>query len=176
MTQSILAGVQIFDIPRYDDIRGSFFKTYTTQLFSSAGISFTLQEEFFSISQKNVLRGMHFQIPPHDHNKIVMCLCGRVLDVLLDLRKDSPTYGKHSQLELNGDSTKSVWIPRGIAHGFLSLEDNTLMSYKTDSAYSWEHDVGIKWDSFGMDWGQGNYLISHRDQLHQSFVDFHSPF
>jgi dTDP-4-dehydrorhamnose 3,5-epimerase len=140
----------------------------------SVGLDFSLHEEFFSVSHKNVIRGMHFQTPPFDHSKMVCCINGRVLDVLLDMRSQSEAYGEHVAFELGSDSRRFVWIPKGVAHGFLSLEDNSIVSYKTDSSYSRENDVGVRWDSFGMSWGDGAWIVSERDRIHPSFADYRS--
>ncbi len=149
----------------FADARGAFIKTYHTDLFREAGIpAFTLREEFFSVSQKDVLRGMHFQVPPHDHAKIVYCVAGAVLDVVVDIRRSSRTYGEHARVDLTADNRKILYIPKGFAHGFLSMADGTTMIYKTDAIYAPEHDTGIRWDRFGFTWPVAAPVVSERDR------------
>jgi dTDP-4-dehydrorhamnose 3,5-epimerase len=161
----------------FTDNRGDFVKTYQAEAFSELGISFTPVEEFFSTSHKGVLRGMHFQLPPHEHDKLVYCVRGRVLDVLLDLRKDSPTYGKSVSAELSRENHHQLYIPRGVAHGFLSMEDESVLVYKTTTVHAPSYDTGIRWDSFGFQWPEGgNFIISTRDQQFPHQQAFNSPF
>lgn len=136
----------------------------------------TVREEFFSTSSKDVLRGMHFQTPPHAHQKLIYCITGRVLDVLLDLRRSSPTYGQSIALELSAANRHVLFVPVGFAHGFLSLEDHSCLVYKTDAVHAPQHDAGIRWDSFGFDWPADSPLISGRDLTHPEFSEFRSPF
>lgn len=160
----------------FADERGTFFKTFQAEQFSAAGLAFEWREEFYSASRKNVIRGMHFQLPPYDHDKLVYCLRGRALDVVLDLRRSSETYGHHLAIHLDSVEGHGLLIPRGLAHGFLSLTDDVLMAYKTSSAHAPDHDKGIRWDSFGFDWGVEGPIVSKRDCGHQAFCDFNSPF
>lgn len=157
------------------DQRGIFVKTWHPDLFSPHGIRMPLAEEFFSVSGRGVIRGMHFQTPPHDHEKIVYCPAGRVLDVVLDLRR-GPTFGAVSCWELSAENGFVIHIPRGFAHGFLAREDNSVMIYKTSTVYSPEHDAGIAWDSFGFNWPVDCPVLSERDREHPSFASFESPF
>lgn len=172
-----LYGVHLLQPKIFKDHRGDFIKTYHSYIFEDLGISFTPQEEFISTSHKGVLRGMHFQMPPHDHAKLVYCISGRVLDVLLDLRRESPTYGQTASAELSGKNHHQFYMPKGIAHGFLSLEDNSVMVYKSSSVHSPEHDTGITWDSFGFKWPEKEKIItSERDQMFLPLSQFKSPF
>jgi dTDP-4-dehydrorhamnose 3,5-epimerase/CDP-3, 6-dideoxy-D-glycero-D-glycero-4-hexulose-5-epimerase len=118
---------------------------------------------------------MHFQMPPHDHVKVVYCAAGAVLDVLLDLRAGS-AYGNLASAHLSGDEPHILWIPKGIAHGFLSLTDNSLMIYKTSSEHAPTHDAGIRYDSFGFNWAIDDPILSDRDRQHIALADFTSPF
>lgn len=171
-----LPGVVHISHKRFEDNRGSFVKTYSHKLFSENDALTDLKEEFYSSSKKGVLRGMHFQTPPHDHAKVAYCPLGSVLDVLLDLRQGL-TYGKTTSFLLTAANPSTLIIPKGIAHGFLSLEENSIMVYKTTTDYASSHDAGIKWDSFGFDWKlEGNPILSKRDANHSSFSDFVSPF
>jgi dTDP-4-dehydrorhamnose 3,5-epimerase/CDP-3, 6-dideoxy-D-glycero-D-glycero-4-hexulose-5-epimerase len=171
-----LPGTFVLEPRLFEDNRGDFVKTYHKNLFLDFRIDFTPTEEFFSTSHKDVLRGMHFQLPPHAHSKLVYCIRGAVLDVIVDLRKESPSYGKHVAIELSEENHLLFFIPKGFGHGFLSLEDNSVMVYKTDHAYVPESDTGIRYDSFGYDWPAKDPLISERDLNFETLKGFPSPF
>jgi dTDP-4-dehydrorhamnose 3,5-epimerase len=173
--KEILPGVHRLGLKRLADARGDFVKTFSRSVYGAAGVSFDFAEEYYSTSHKDVIRGMHFQIPPHDHGKIVYCAVGAVRDVLLDLRK-GPGYGKAVSLVLSADAPELLVIAKGVAHGFAALQDNSLMVYKTNTEYAPQHDRGIRWDSFGFDWKVSNPLLSDRDKLHPPFAEFASPF
>jgi dTDP-4-dehydrorhamnose 3,5-epimerase len=176
---SPLPDVKIISGFNAEDDRGKFVKSFHEEKLAEIGVRMTIREEFYSISSKGVLRGMHFQVPPHAHQKLVYCIRGRVLDVVLDLRKDKSTYGKFASFELSEKVHNIVYIPVGFAHGFLSLEDDSCLIYKTDHVYEPESDAGILWSSFGYDWPDLEGLpprISDRDRGHQEFRSFHSPF
>lgn len=159
------------------DERGTFLKTYHEKLWREAGLPpLVMAEEFWSSSARGVLRGMHFQLPPYHQEKLVTCTAGRVLDVLLDLRRDEPTFGQSWSVELSAESGKSLFISRGIAHGFLSLEDGSVMLYKTSTVHSAMHDAGIRWDSIGVSWPISEPIISDRDRVHPPLSRFASPF
>jgi dTDP-4-dehydrorhamnose 3,5-epimerase len=174
----ILPNTYLIKLNRSNDERGSFVKTFNRS--SLGGISpevgnFDFQEEFYSISNENVLRGMHFQLPPHQHDKIVYCASGVVCDVLLDLRSGE-NYGKYFTFCLNSEIPEILFIPEGVAHGFMSLSNNSLMVYKTSSEYSPEHDFGIHYNTFGYTWINQEPIVSTRDQKHIDFSKFKSPF
>lgn len=177
----LLPGAYVVHLNRFQDARGSFVKTYAKSVFDEALAcvpsvgSFDFREEFYSTSAKNVIRGMHFQLPPHDHVKLVYCAVGVVIDVLLDLRQ-GPGYGKTASVQLDADAPSLVVIPKGIAHGFRSLTDGSLMVYKTSTEHAPTHDAGIRFDSFGFDWQCAQPILSARDAGHPAFADFHSPF
>jgi dTDP-4-dehydrorhamnose 3,5-epimerase len=162
--------------PTSRDARGLFVKTFHEQWHQALGISFVIREEFYSISAKGVLRGMHFQAPPAAHSKMVYCLRGRVLDVCLDMRRNSPRFGQAFACELNVTDREVLFIPPGFAHGFASLEDDSLMVYKTDVVHTPELDRGILWDSFGFKWPFEQPILSNRDRSFQRWNDFTSPF
>ena len=134
-----------------------------------------LVECFFSINKKDVIRGMHFQLPPDDHSKLVYATQGRILDIILDIRKGSPTYGMFASIEISSDNNKAIYMPKGVAHGFCCLTDATMV-YLTSTMHSPSSDSGIKWDSFGMSWPVTDPIISERDQSFNSFSDINSPF
>jgi dTDP-4-dehydrorhamnose 3,5-epimerase len=145
------------------DPRGVFIKTYHLDSFKQIGISESFPEEYFSVSKKDVLRGMHFQKPPAEHSKIVYCTSGVAFDVVLDLRRSSPTYGTHATFELAYDNLFMLYIPTGCAHGFLALVDNTMLFYRVSTQYNPICDTGILWNSFNCAWPAGEKLLSSRD-------------
>jgi dTDP-4-dehydrorhamnose 3,5-epimerase len=171
-----LPGLFLGEPKCFVDPRGSFVKTFHEDTLRAQGLAFTLREEFYSTSRAGVLRGMHFQKPPMDHTKIVTCLSGKVRDVVVDLRKGSPTYGRAAGFELSSQNRAVLWISPGLAHGFLALEDQSLVHYKTSSVHSPECDFGIRWDSFGYDWGVTEPLLSERDAAFPRLEEFASPF
>jgi dTDP-4-dehydrorhamnose 3,5-epimerase len=172
----LLPGVRVQSLQRRHDARGDFVKTYAASTFNvTSDEAFVMREEFYSTSARDVVRGMHLQIPPHEHTKVVCCVRGAVLDVLLDLRR-GPGYGRVASVMLSSDEPASLVIPVGIAHGFRSLVDGTIMVYKTSSEHSPTHDVGIRWNSIGFDWGISNPLVSPRDAAHPVLAEFASPF
>jgi len=158
-----LNGAFILDLPAFKDERGVFSKCFQDSVFRSAGIDFVLRESYFSLSARDVIRGMHFQLPPHQHSKIVYCPQGAILDVIVDLRRDSSTYGQCEAQELSAENHKAFYIPEGFAHGFRALTDDALTCYLVSSEYSRDHDTGIRYDSFGFDWQTETPLLSARD-------------
>lgn len=168
---------QVIQCPLFKDARGTFFKPFSAPtLKQKLGFDFRPAETFFSVSNKNVLRGFHFQLPPWDLGKIVFCLKGRILDVAVDLRKNSPHYGQTKDCQLDADSGSALYIPKGFGHAFLSLEDETIVGYLTDSPHSPNHDSGILWSSVNYPWPVENPLVSDRDKLFVPLKDFQSPF
>ncbi len=158
------------------DDRGSFVKTFHDGLFRDFGLTFSIKEEFFSTSGKDVLRGMHFQLPPANHAKLVYCIKGAVLDVVMDIRRSSSTYGQVYAEELSEGRRNAVFIPSGFAHGFLTLTSESVMIYKTDAVYAPQYDAGIRWDSFGFPWGVTAPILSERDAHLPLWKGFTSPF
>lgn len=173
--RELLPGARLVTLRKFSDQRGSFTKTFAFSVFQANGESFNFKEEFYSFSHKDVVRGMHFQLPPHDHVKLVYCATGAVLDVLVDLRR-GPGQGRVASVVLSGDQPSLLIIPKGIAHGFKSLQDNSLMVYKTSTEHAPSHDAGVRWDSIGFDWDVRQPTISARDAAHPTLADFASPF
>ena len=171
-----LSGAALITLPAFNDARGSFIKTFQDSFFKQSAIDFELKESYFSVSHKEVIRGMHFQLPPHHHAKVVFCPHGSILDVLVDLRRQSPTYGQYFATELSAANHKAFYIPAGFAHGFKTLEDHTITYYLVSSEHSKEQDAGILYNSFGMDWQLNDPIISERDLAFPSLADFDSPF
>ena len=160
----------------FSDSRGSFQKIFNSQLYKDLTLDFDLKEFYYSISHKNVIRGLHFQIPPHDHTKMVFVSQGEILDVVIDLRKNSETFGKLFSTRLNSSDGNSLFIPSGFAHGFLALTDNTIVNYMQTSQYHKESDSGILYSSIDFDWGVSNPIVSERDLSFVSFDQFKTPF
>ena len=171
-----IIGLKIINAKVFKDNRGYFLKTFNDEIFTSHAINLNIKETYFSVSHKDVIRGMHFQIPPHDHIKIVYVPAGRILDVVLDLRNGSPTYGETFSCELSGNNGKVMLIPSGLGHGFKSLEDNTITTYMQTSCYAPNHDCGIRYDSFNFDWNCETPTISKRDMSFETLNDFNPPF
>lgn len=173
-----LCGAFVVEPFVHSDERGRFVKNFHARELADVGLRFELREEFYSVSDRGVLRGMHFQAPPYAHQKLVSCLAGRVLDVLVDLRRGSATYGESCSLELAVERPRMLWVPVGLAHGFLSLENGSCVTYKTDREHAPLHDGGIRWDSFGFDWplAAEELIVSPRDRSHPTLAEFASPF
>ena len=173
-----LDGLLICEPDVFTDERGEFAKTLAPDFISSFGAGFSVAEEFYTNSRKNVIRGMHFQVPPKAHNKLVYCVKGKVLDVVVDLRKNSRTYLKAIGHELSASNRLMIFIPKGLAHGFLSLEDDSCMVYKTDVAYSPSEDKGVDWRSIDFAWPKidGLPIVSPRDSAHPPISSYDSPF
>lgn len=161
---------------KFQDKRGSFTKVFSKKIFIDNGLEHQFEEDYFSISKKGVLRGLHFQNPPFEHAKLVHCLSGEIFDVILDIRKDSNTYGKFDIINLNSEKSNLIYIAPGIAHGFYSLSNNTIVNYKTTSIYSKEHDRGILWNSLNIPWPDDNPIVSIRDSNFKRFNEFSSKF
>jgi len=158
------------------DSRGGFTKIFSAPDYFTAGLDLDIKETYYSISNQNVIRGMHFQLPPCDHAKIVHVISGAVTDVVLDLRKSSPTYKKVFSFGLNAEDNVALYIPKGFAHGFRCLEDNTIMLYQVTSAYKRICDTGILYNSIPFDWGVDEPIVSDRDMTFERLDDFISPF
>lgn len=169
--------IKIIELFDNKDNRGEFVKLYNEEFYLDKEINFSIKELYYSVSNKNVVRGMHFQLPPFDHEKVVHLISGKIVDVVVDLRKKSCMYGKYTAIELSGINKKAIYIPKGFAHGFITLEDNTIMQYCVSSVYNRDCDSGIRYDSFGYDWSSnGDLVISERDLSFIGIDEFISPF
>ncbi len=160
----------------FRDLRGAFVKTFHEPSFEAAGLRTDWREGIYSVSARGVIRGMHFQLPPADHAKLVYCVSGRVVDVIVDLRRGSPTYGEHRCVELDSEQGTGVYVPSGCAHGFVALSEGATVRYDVTSVHSPEHDAGIAWDSFGFDWPIADPILSDRDRQQPRLDQFDSPF
>ncbi len=158
-----IAGLCLLYPFRQSDNRGSFLKLHHSPTLSAAGLASNFPESFLSVSSQNTIRGMHFQKAPAQHVKVVTCLAGKAIDVILDMRPHSATLGKHLAFILEAQSSPQIYIPEGCAHGFLAIADNTTMHYMVTSVHAPLHDCGIRYDSFGYEWPCQEPIISDRD-------------
>jgi len=178
--------VQKFDIeglaliePRvFEDERGYFFESYNQDFFNREVADVQFLQDNQSLSAKGVLRGLHFQAPPYDQGKLVRVIKGAVIDVAVDIRKSSPTFGQHVSVKLSEQNQLIFWIPAGFAHGFLSLEDDTIFSYKCTNVYHAASEGAIRYDDpqIDIDWGIENPLVSEKDLEAALLENFSSPF
>jgi dTDP-4-dehydrorhamnose 3,5-epimerase/CDP-3, 6-dideoxy-D-glycero-D-glycero-4-hexulose-5-epimerase len=167
-----IEGVFIIDNFNAADDRGLFVKSFNKNTFKENNLDFEIRESYYSISNKNVIRGMHFQLPPYDHEKLVYVPKGSILDVIVDLRKKSKTYKQHISINLSEENKKSIFIPKGLAHGFKSMKDGTITVYNVASEYNADFDSGIKFDSFDFNWDSKDIVMSNRDKEFQSLDSF----
>lgn len=170
--ETSLPGCRLIRAFQADDARGSFTKVFSA---GSCG-RFSLGEVFITTSNQGVLRGMHLQEPPHAHHKLVFCPRGRAYDVLVDLRLGSPTRGKLYECELSAASGVALSIAPGVAHGFLALDDDTVMLYCTTEPHAPESDKGVHWDSIGAAWPMAPDVVSERDKALPPLGSYASPF
>ena len=172
-------GVFLIKPQVFKDNRGHFFESFSSKKFNEAtGLDVQFVQENQSLSSKNVLRGLHFQHPPFAQAKLVSVIKGEVLDVVVDIRKESDTYGEYIAENLNEENHHQLFIPEGMAHGFLTLKDDTIFSYKCSNYYYKGSEDGIIWNDSNLkiDWKIKNPLVSEKDQLAQNFTSFVSPF
>ena len=173
-----LKGVIEYTPKKIGDSRGWFMESYNRQALEKLGVNVAFVQDNQSFSFKNVLRGLHFQKPPFAQAKLVRVLTGRALDVIVDIRKDSPTYGQHLMVELDAEKSNQLFIPAGFAHGFLNLEDNTTFFYKCSDYYNKESEGGLLWNDpdLNISWNVTDPVISDKDLVQPVFKDFISPF
>ena len=162
----------------FTDERGWFSELYKEANYNELIGDSTFVQDNISCSKKNVLRGLHFQAPPFAQAKLVTVLSGKVLDVVVDCRKSSNTYGKYFSVVLDSEKKEQLYIPRGFAHGFISLENDTHFLYKCDGQYNKESEMTLLWDDpdLAIDWGADNPLISSKDLVGVNWKEFNSPF
>ncbi len=173
-----LEGLVVIKPKIFEDDRGYFFESYNKNTFTNSGLNLDFVQDNQSLSQKGVLRGLHFQNPPHAQGKLVRVINGAVLDIAVDIRKNSPTYGKWYGLELTEKNKWMLYIPGGFAHGFLTLENNTIFSYKCTNTYHKESEGCILWNDkdINIDWNVQNPLLSPKDLQGTVFKEFTSQF
>ena len=163
----------------YEDERGYFFESFSKEKFKALGLDLDFVQDNESKSQKNVLRGLHFQKPPYAQGKLVRVVKGAVLDVAVDLRAGSETYGQWEAVELSEENKLMYWIPPGFAHGFLTLRDETVFTYKCTNVYNRESEGSLLWNDtdLNIDWGAtSNLILSEKDQNAPIFKQFNTPF
>lgn len=164
----------------WKDDRGYFFESFSTEKFAEAGIRESFVQDNQSLSQRGTLRGLHAQAAPFAQGKLVRVIRGSVIDVAVDIRKNSVTYGKHVQVELSESNFKMLWIPPGFLHGFVTLEDNTIFSYKVSNLYNKGAEIGVRWNDpfLNIDWqlSEPEILLSDKDLALPLMSDFVSPF
>lgn len=174
-----IEGLVIIETKKYVDERGCFFESYQHQKFCAyLGEEITFVQENESMSKINVIRGLHFQKPPFAQGKLVRVSYGKVIDIVVDIRSNSITYGKTFAIELSQENGKQLWIPEGFAHGFVSLEKNSLLNYKCTNYYNQPSEDAIYWKSnnLAINWGVENPIVSDKDQIAKDFSTFVSPF
>ena len=166
-------------INKIGDVRGYFMETYSRPFFAEYGLQTEWVQENQSLSEKkSTVRGLHFQLPPAAQAKLIRAIRGAILDVFVDLRKDSETFGQWDAVRLSEENCKAVYVPRGFAHGFCTLSEQTIIQYKVDNPYAPECDSGIRWNDpdIKIDWETKNPVLSAKDEKLQFFKDFVSPF
>jgi dTDP-4-dehydrorhamnose 3,5-epimerase len=163
-------------LPVHVDYRGRFVKAFHAPTFSAHGLLTVYDEDFFSVSRQNVLRGFHFMTPPFNGVKLVIVIQGRIMDSILDLRQRSPTYGQHQCFELDGERGDALYLAPGIAHAFLTLSETAIVGYKSEFPHSPAHDAGVRWDSTPVQWPTEDPVISERDLALPPLKQLSNPF
>lgn len=179
ITRTNIAGLIIIEPTVFGDDRGYFFESFNLNKWEElVGEVPNFIQDNESMSHKNVLRGLHFQKPPYAQGKLVRVVKGSVLDVAVDIRKNSPTYGEHYKVILSEENKLQLYIPEGFAHGFLTLEDNTIFNYKCTNLYHKESEGGLMWNDkkLNIDWGVLSPILSEKDVLYKNFHIFTSPY
>jgi dTDP-4-dehydrorhamnose 3,5-epimerase len=176
--ESELKGLYVIKPRVFEDARGYFFESYNKESFAKSGLNLDFVQDNQSLSQKGVLRGLHFQNPPFAQGKLVRVITGAVFDVAVDIRKSSKTYGKWFGLKLSEQNKWMMYIPEGFAHGFLTLENNTVFSYKCTGFYKKEAEDCLLWNDpgIGIQWGTEDVLLSDKDKTGKLIGNFQSQF
>ena len=179
VTETFIKGLFVIKPRVFEDPRGYFFESFNNQVFEKSGLNLDFVQDNQSLSQKGVLRGLHFQNPPHAQGKLVRVITGAVYDVAVDIRKDSPTFGKYFGLELTESNKWMMYIPPGFAHGFVTLENNTIFSYKCTNYYNKASEGCLLWNdpAIGIDWKLNvEPLLSDKDKEGKRLKDLESQF
>ena len=178
--KTAIPDVYIIEPSVFGDERGYFLESFNLEKFKENIYPINFVQDNVSKSSKGVLRGLHFQKPPFEQAKLVRCIKGTVIDVAVDIRRGSPTYGKHVTIELSGENKRQLFVPRGFAHGFSVLSESAVFAYKVDNSYAPESDSGIRYDDkeLNIDWGlsEEDIQLSVKDENLSFFKDFDSPF
>lgn len=175
---TLIDGLVVIKPRVFEDERGYFFESWNKSNTENAGINLEFVQDNESLSQKGVLRGFHFQAPPYEQGKLVRVIKGSVLDVAVDIRKGSPTYGHYHKEVLSEENKTQFWVPPGFAHGFLTLEDDTIFAYKCTNLYNKASEGSVIWNDpdINIDWGIENPILSEKDIEAPLLKDFKSPF
>ena len=180
ITPTPLQDVFVFEPQVFGDQRGYFFESFNPDKVRSVLGETIFVQDNESLSSKGVLRGLHFQRPPFTQTKLIRCVQGEILDVVVDLRKASPGYGKYFSIRLSGENKKQIFVPKGFAHGFVVLSEKAIITYKVDHGYAPNHDSGIAWNDpeLGIDWGVAAdaVIISEKDKQLQPLSKIENPF
>jgi dTDP-4-dehydrorhamnose 3,5-epimerase len=180
-TKLAIPDVVLVEPKRFGDARGYFTETYKKQAFTDAGLSIDFVQDNESLSREvGVLRGLHFQTPPFAQAKLVRVVRGAIFDVAVDIRKGSPSFGKWVSATLTGENGHQLLVPHGFAHGFCTLEADTVVAYKVDAPYSQPHDAGILWNdpALGIEWpvDEARIVLSDKDRVQPRLADYATPF
>ena len=179
-TETGIKDLLVFEPSVFPDDRGYFYEGFKSNVFADKGFDPSFIQDNIAKSKKGVIRGMHLQKEPYAQTKIIRCLTGTILDIAVDMRKDSPTYKQWYGIELTGDNNKQLFVPRGFAHGFLVLSDSATFAYKVDNTYAPDHDAGIRWNDkeLNIKWGMEDsvVVVSEKDAELPFFSKFKSPF
>jgi len=175
---SPLPGVVILIPRRFGDDRGWFTETWNAERMAEAGLDLPFVQDNHSFSaQKGTLRGLHYQSPPRAQDKLIRCTRGAILDVAVDARRGSPTYGRSAAVELSASNGRQLLVPKGFLHGFVTLTPDCEVQYKCTDTYAPANDGAVRWDSVGVDWGlSGDPVLSAKDAAAPAFADWESPF
>ncbi|MGV3508086.1 MAG: dTDP-4-dehydrorhamnose 3,5-epimerase [Sphingobacteriaceae bacterium] len=178
--ETSIPGLLIVEPKVWKDDRGYFFESFNKKTFQEAGITADFVQDNQSLSNRGTLRGLHGQADPFAQGKLVRVIQGRVIDIAVDIRKNSPTYGQYVSIELSAENFKMFWVPPGFLHGFATLEDNTIFAYKVTNLYDKASEIGIRWNDpdLNIDWGlqSDEVILSDKDKVLPLFKDFTSPF
>jgi len=177
--ETSLKGAYVIKPKVFQDERGFFLEFYSEKVFKDNGIDTKFVQDNHSLSvKKGVLRGLHFQLPPNEQAKLIRVTKGKIFDAIVDLRKNSPTFGKWEGFQLSADNFQMLYVPKGFAHGFVTLEDNTEVIYKVDNFYAPESDSGLIWNDpdLAINWPVKDPILSEKDIQLQLLKDFQSPF
>ena len=178
ITTTPIDGLLVIEPQIFIDSRGYFFESYNQDKMKAAGIVLPFVQDNQSLSQMGAVRGLHFQAAPFEQGKLVRVVAGAVRDVVVDIRKNSPTYGQHFSIDLSAENQLMFWIPPGFAHGFETLENNTVFLYKCTNMYDKNSEGGLLWNdpAIGIKWQTSDAIVSEKDQILPLLKDFVSPF
>ena len=174
-----IADVKLITPARHGDARGFFSETWNAQIFEEAGLELEFVQDNHSLSAEvGVLRGLHFQIPPFAQDKLVRVVSGSIIDVAVDIRRASPTFGQHVSAIISAENWQQILVPKGFAHGFCTLEPDTAVLYKVTAPYAPDHDKGLAWDDpdLAIDWPTDAPILSDKDKIHPQLADLPAYF